>query len=333
MSPLVAFVQISIGKEEKQADLFVKSINDVGWINDLLIALGMDLTEVDFYAKVAKALIAFELEAVGKSRLANFIPKCYLGLCDTEEKRFFVVALEDLRKKGFIQFDFNNGVDLVYIKPMLTSMATLHAVSYVFATVKSVDWMQFFPNMNSQPQHLCHASVEKVINDGVNIYMKLDNPDKQARLETFASELLDAWAKLLANSSHKCLVHGDFWATNILRRPEDDSCMMLDFQLTSCGHPMAEIGVAMLYNPVISQAEGHRYELLEHYYNTFNKIVKELDVEKKVAPFWESFEEIRKEFDTEGYINALRFALPRSFLLDRYDFKQALCLFILSLNL
>ena len=282
--------------------------------------LGMHHTEVDFYTKVAKALTAFELEVVGKSRLANIIPKCYLGVHDTEEKRHFVVALEDLSKRGYVQYDFNNGVDLVYIKPMLTSMATLHAISYVFATVKSVDWMQFFPNMNNQPKHMCHTGVQKVINSGVNIYMRLDNPERQARLKTFASKLQDSWAKLLANSSHKCLIHGDFWATNTLRHPEDDSCMMLDFQLASSGHPMAEIGVAMLYNPVISQAKGHRYELLEHYYNTFNKIVKELDVDKKVAPFWESFEEIRKEFDTEGYINTLRYALPRSFIMERYDF-------------
>ena len=292
-------------------------------MNLLLQDMGLDATEIEFYVVVAKALQAFEMEVTGKSRLTKILPKCYLGHYETEgegKRRFFVVALEDLMKAGYTQYDFNNGLSLADVKPMVTSMATLHAVSYVYASVKSVDWSKAFPNMSDLPKNTYHPSVTKLVNEALTIYMKTDDPDKQARLETFSTKLEGDWARLVTGSKHKCIVHGDFWATNAMRSPDPSAptSTLLDFQVSSCGHPMYEIGVAILYNPDVEQVEGHRYELLEQYYNTFNEIVEELDVKKKVAPFWESFEEIKKDFDNEGYLSALRFALPRAFLQERY---------------
>ena len=311
---------------EETVNLFVKTITATPWGAKLLADLGADITEIDYYNRIHVALSSFERERSGSSRLQTVVPRCHLGHYEENEDRgrFFVLALEDLGQMGYTMFDFDKGMSHAETKTMLKSMAILHATSYVFANVKGVDWTEYYPTMSNLPQHIHHPSFQMLLNSSVTKYMRTGDVYRDEKLASTVDKFSSDIAKLVVGSEHKCLLHGDLWATNLMRDPDNSNCVMLDFQLVTCGDPMYEIGAAILLNTNIAELEGGRLDkLLRFYYKTFGEIVTDLDKEGSVKPYWESFLTLQDRFNTEGYLSALRFALINAHNMERFPGLKA----------
>ena len=299
-------------------DLFVKTPTSDPDLKQLLLDMKMDITEVDFYNVLFKKIKEFEIGQVGVSRLAEVMPKCYLAFYDTDgNDRTFVLALEDLVVQDYKMFNFNDGMNREEVKQMLDTVVILHAVSYVFANKKSVNWTSYFPTLSNMPKHIDNPVFKQLLNDSLSKYLKTGDAGKDKQLADFASKMEADLTELMADDRHKCLVHGDFWTTNIMYR-KDGRCKLIDFQFVTCGDPMFDIGLVLLFNSNIEEVKDHFDNLLRHYYMTFNSIAASLDRDGKVPMPWKSFDELKASFESEGYLSSLRFSLINSLLLDKY---------------
>ena len=301
--------------------LFVKTPPSDPMMRKLLLDMRMDVTEVDFYRKVLKRLQKFEVEQTGKSLLSEVIPKCYLGHYDQDVNNQgslgFVLALEDLVEQGFTMFDVNNGMNHQEIRQMLDAIAVLHAVSYTFATVNSISWPEYYPSMSKYSEHVNNPVMKSLLDETLNRYLKSDDADRDKRLAEFVSKMEEEMSKLLAKDSYKCLVHADFWTTNIMHG-KDGTCKLFDFQFATCGDPMFDVSLVLLFNSNIAEVKDDIGDLLRHYYMTFNRIVASLDRKGTVPLLWKSFDEIKANFEREGYLSALIFGLINCLLMDKY---------------
>ena len=113
-----------------------------------------------------------------------------------------------------------------------------------------------------------------------------------------AMERLMAWLPehMPADVDHAVIAHGDFRLDNLVFHPEQPRCVaLLDWELTTLGHPLADLGyVAMLYHVVLPRIGGlmgmdlsaagipTEQELAERYTERTGREVTDL-------PFFEAF--------------------------------------------
>ena len=310
-----------IGKSQDSEPLFVKTPPSDPVMRQRVLDQRMDATEVDFYCKVLNMLQKFEVEQMGKSLLSEVIPKCYLGYYDKDVSNpgslGFVLALEDLVEQGFTMFDVDKGMNHQEIRQMLDTIAVLHAVSYTFATVNSVSWPEYFPTMSKFSEHMRHPFMKSLLDETLNVHLRSDNANRGKRLANFVSGMGQGLAGLLAKDSYKCLVHADLWTTNIMHG-KDGACKLFDFQFATCGDPMFDVSLVLLFNSNITEVKDDIDDLLQHYFMTFNRIIASLDRKGTVPMLWKSFDALKANFEREGYLSALMFGLMNCLLLDKY---------------
>ena len=287
----------------------------------LLLDMRADVTEVDFYCKVLKEIKKFELNRAGKSYLSEVVPKCYLGYYDQDvsnrETVGFVLALEDLVRQGFTMLDIDKGMNLQEAREVLGSIAVLHAVSHTFATVNSIDWTKDFPTLSNPLEYINHPVLKKLADRCLHSCLKTGDTDKDRRLMTFSANMQHDLAVKRSKGTHKCLVHADFYLSNLMRQPSSGKCKLIDFQFVTYGDPMFDVGLVLLFNSNIESVKDSFPELLRHYYTIFNDIVTSLAPDESVLAPWKSFDELINSFETEGYLSALRYS-HLSMLVERF---------------
>ena len=198
---------------------------------------GIYLTEIRSYQEILPALIKYEIEQFGKSKLKKLIPKYFAGNHSVDKEdgihRFFLI-LEDLSDDYHLTFfNYSKEADVALHKQdvdfhikCLQSIAYFHAISYSYGKVNSKDYTEFNTMLH---QRLLNEKIEKVKSNLKLLKedmtkMKLDIKMNEAMTNLEKCNIMDILPKYLDLSNPMFLSHGDYWSGNVMMHNENKDC-------------------------------------------------------------------------------------------------------------
>ncbi|EFN82762.1 uncharacterized protein LOC105184837 [Harpegnathos saltator] len=268
--------------------------------------------EVAFYKHVWPALN--RLQSSGE-RVFGGVPKIYAARAD-------LIAMEDLRQRGFKMADRRKGLEVENLKLVLKALAGFHALSL---TLRESRPEEFAKLMN--PEHdqgiqevlfrrdnedwyrqyyrVAANNAIRMVSDALPSHMDSQREEIMTKLQAFLNEdvFFRTMSELVSTQGPlSVFCHGDCWTNNILFRDEPDSdteaVYLVDFQLTRVGSLALDLA-NLLYcctSGVVRRA--YMTQLLQHYHFHLMSSLRVLNPErppKDPSVMWELLnEEMRR---------------------------------------
>ncbi|XP_032675326.1 uncharacterized protein LOC116846066 isoform X2 [Odontomachus brunneus] len=270
--------------------------------------------EVAFYKHVWPALN--RLQSVGK-RVFGGVPKIYAARAD-------LIAMEDLRERGFEMADRRKGLEVENLRLVLKALAGFHALSL---TLKESRPEEFAKLMN--PEHdqgiqevlfrrdnedwyrqyyrVAANNAIRMVSDALPSHIEFRREEIMTKLQAFLNEdvFFRTMSELVSTQGPlSVFCHGDCWTNNILFRDEPSSDVeavyLVDFQLTRVGSLALDLA-NLLYcctSGVVRRA--YMTQLLQHYHSHLMSSLRVLNPErppKDPSVMWELINESRTNVD------------------------------------
>ncbi|KAH0956361.1 hypothetical protein HN011_009372 [Eciton burchellii] len=260
--------------------------------------------EVVFYKHVWPALNKLQLN--GK-KVFSGVPKIYAA-------RANLIAMEDLRVRGFKMADRRKGLEVENLKIVLKALAGFHALSITlresrpeeFAKLMNPEHDQgiqetlFRPDNEDWYRQYYRVAVNnaiKMVSETLPSHMNHKREEIIAKLQAFLNEevFFRTMSELVsAQGPLSVFCHGDCWTNNILFQDQPNSdteaVYLVDFQLTRVGSLALDLA-NLLYcctSGVVRQA--YMTELLQHYHSHLMSSLHVLNMEqplKNPSVMWE----------------------------------------------
>ncbi|XP_019892273.2 uncharacterized protein LOC109612572 [Musca domestica] len=158
-----------------------------------------------------------------------------------------LLILEDLRLRGFKNFNRHTGLDMIHTKAVLTKLAQFHAASAHYALEE-----EEFPAMYDQ----CFTAkrdlfqdhrlrIGKIFRENLNLYGGVEHLEEKMRI--FAETKSDPFQMKSERDPEEfnVLNHGDLWVNNIMFQYNDDGTLketyFIDFQMGRYGPPAQDL--------------------------------------------------------------------------------------------
>lgn len=179
--------------------------------------------ETTFYREVAPAFLKFQRDrGLTEEQMFSAFPKCYKTIFD-EEKKQFVIILDDLRPKGFRMWPKSEPSKIENARAIVRNLAKLHAVSFAmrdqcpeaFAKFETLNdlWPTYFDSGAFYNIYL--QNFERVMN-------MLDDP-KHKRIYELILKNIQGYFHSCSDASvpnkFRVVCHGDAWNNNIMLKP------------------------------------------------------------------------------------------------------------------
>jgi len=219
------------------------------------------------------------------------IPRAYATWDGDDGVHPPMIILEDLGDRARVLGDGSLSLNYQQLLSIAEAQADLHVWSM---TAKEKGWREkldkfedrlaMFKNFMSMMIGL----VEKAKQTYPEAYGSLDNEKLMA--------LFEPEVALKYNSTHKphmpdILVHGDFWANNMMFNTLPDGSMgndlavFIDWQMSFVGHPMTDFGRLFSMSCDSDLRENHLDDVIKHYYECLSKklgkdMPKELTIDR-----------------------------------------------------
>ncbi|XP_075145779.1 uncharacterized protein LOC142220487 isoform X2 [Haematobia irritans] len=158
-----------------------------------------------------------------------------------------LLILEDLRLKGFKNFNRHLGLDLLHTKAVLKKLAQFHAASAYY-----VDMEGPFPSLYDQ----CFSSAKDVFgghrqriasNFRQNLHLYGDVMHLEEKLRIYGENQIDPFHLKSEKNPYEfnVLNHGDLWVNNIMFQYHEDGSLketyFIDFQMGRYGSPAQDL--------------------------------------------------------------------------------------------
>ncbi|XP_001605555.2 uncharacterized protein LOC100121953 [Nasonia vitripennis] len=239
--------------------------------------------EVVFYTKVWPALM--ELQTEGKV-VFNGVAKIYIARDD-------LIAMEDLRAKGFKMADRRKGLQVDKLKHVLKALAGFHALSLtlkdlrpeVFARLsnpenakageavqetlfrmENVEWYR-------QYYRTATSNAFKMVSEGLPESLEPRRDEILGKFRDFLKEdtFFSTMCKLTAAQGPLTVVcHGDCWTNNFLFKekndPDSEAVCLVDFQLVRVGSLALDLAYIFYCCTSGELRKVYMTQLLQHYH-------------------------------------------------------------------
>ncbi|KAL4705983.1 hypothetical protein ACJJTC_004962 [Scirpophaga incertulas] len=268
-------VKLTKNREDKQLELFVK-------VNGPDVAVEF-LSVSEVYNK--ELFTGLTLSKLYEDLQEGYIPyeERYKFIKYYEESSTDFIIMENMKKKGFTIQNRLEVISLQYAELCIKQLAKFHALSYV---LKKKQPNYYGKAINTIKHPLKLDAVWDVFLDKM-ARSNLEHLDNIARtkLENSIPDLLKKYKYYLKNPDNiKCLCHGDFKASNILQKVEDDAVtevIPIDYQLIHSGCPVLDFLYFIFISTDRDFRRKHLEDLKNGYFNTVKKFLTffSIDVE------------------------------------------------------
>ncbi|XP_029671689.1 uncharacterized protein LOC115240591 [Formica exsecta] len=237
--------------------------------------------EVVFYKHVWPALNKLQSN---DRRVFSGVPKIYAARAD-------LIAMEDLRERGFNMVDRRKGLEMENLKYVLKALAGFHALSLTLKESKPEEFAKL-----TNPEHdegiretlfrqdnedwyrqyyrVAVNNAIKMVSEALPLHMDHRREEIMTKLHAFLNEdvFFRTMSELVSTQgSLSVFCHGDCWTNNILFQDEPSSdteaVYLVDFQLTRVGSLALDLA-NLLYcctSGVVRRA--YMTQLLQHYHS------------------------------------------------------------------
>lgn len=264
--------------------------------------------EIAVYSSVFPTLKTFQQEQ-GMKNVIEFFPKCYgarisLNPNSNAVDDDAILLLENLKLSGYQVVDRMKGFDLQTTELLLKDLAVFHAVPLALKQLNS----DLFKN--TILPHLPKNTVFDGISDNameaiINFILKTSTLDERSK--KYTDNIVKSMKYGLENyrnpqplrETYATINHSDYWVNNTMIKFENNNPIqnkMLDFQLIDYGSSANDIVFFLFSSVQMSVIETHYDNLLQIYYNTFIKTLKEMNC--NTTPF--TFKLLLEEIDTSA---------------------------------
>ncbi len=291
--------------DEKMLNLFIKTGAEMGQdeqLDTFVKNTSIDMLEVKAYKEDLVQLINFELEHLGTSKIAGFIPKIYA--CDFDEdnnERGLYLIMEDLTN-DYVQVDKSIGTSFEGMKVIIESIARFHAVSYCYGEKKGI----VFRGKEQKHPMIGFIALKDRIDkvDGFFPMVKEDlyNNEVGQNLLPYFDRLSNRWQSAMTKGfeeTNDCqfLSHGDLWVNNVMVRKDDAACKIFDWQfLCPSKGPYFDFVRAVAYGTKPDNATAWWNDLVNAYMDEMESTCMSLKVK---SPF--NRQEFERNLLAEGF--------------------------------
>lgn len=252
--------------------------------------------EADMYEKVIPAMKKFQSEKgikIDEKEDEGFwhVPKCYYTYSNIENEKA-VIIMEDLCEKQFIMWERLDLVDFEHASFMLKQLAKLHAVSFAMKDQQPEAFAPF--QKYTCPMKIMLEDDEKKFTDRVysNWYARavkcLENEDteEKALMAKLKGVVIDHYLHCVNTDKmeqYAVIGHGDCWIHNAMfthegndptKKPLD--IRIIDWQMSRYASPVLDLSYFLSICTDDKLRAEHYNELLEIYYESLCKYLKQL---------------------------------------------------------
>ncbi|XP_013107725.2 uncharacterized protein LOC106087281 [Stomoxys calcitrans] len=157
------------------------------------------------------------------------------------------LILEDLRLKGFKNFNRHLGLDVIHTQAVLKKLAQFHAASALYVDVEGP-----FPSLYDQCLTAAkdvfgghRRRIGKIFRDNLRLYGDLQHLEE--KLRHYAENQFDPFQLRSEKNPYEfnVLNHGDLWVNNIMFQYNDDGSLketyFIDYQMGRYGSPAQDL--------------------------------------------------------------------------------------------
>jgi len=205
------------------------------------------------------------------------IPRAYATWIGDDGVHPPMILLEDLGDRARVLGDGSLSLNYQQLLSIAEAQANLHAWSL---TGEEKGWKE---KLDKFEDRLALFKSFMAMMIGMVEKAKQTFPEEFGKLDsTKLMALFEPEAMLKYHTSHRpymqdILVHGDFWANNIMftKLPDgsmgDDVAVFIDWQLSFVGHPMTDFGRVFSMSCDSDIREAHLDAVIKHYYACLSK--------------------------------------------------------------
>ncbi|XP_046972779.1 uncharacterized protein LOC124539431 [Vanessa cardui] len=257
--------------------------------------------EINFYKRVLPTLLKFQSKKNVPDPFTNYT-KLFFAETDGING---VLCLEDAGLENFGSAVRQEGIDLDHCKVTFKALAKYHALSFAlkdqdpetFNRLSDAIFETYYDprlwNWYRKFWHrICGIAIDAVEKEYPNsIY--------EEKIREFAvPEKYEDMIRAVRDKTNGVISHGDCWTNNFLYKYEDGGpidAKLIDFQLTRCASPVLDISFVIAACTEQELRSKHYDELLEYYYETLSKHIRELGSDPNKLYSRETFmEEVKK---------------------------------------
>ncbi|KAF3421815.1 hypothetical protein E2986_08678 [Frieseomelitta varia] len=221
--------------------------------------------EVAFYTHVWPALN--ELQTNGR--------EVFSGVAKIYTARIDLIAMEDLRERGFKMADRRKGLQLEHLKRALKALAGFHAlnpssgqgIQEVLFRTENEDWYR-------QYYQVAAKNAIRMVSDGLPTHMEFKRIEIMEKLRSFLND--DVFFRTMSEITAMqgpltVFCHGDCWTNNILFKddlvlPNEEVVYLVDFQLSRVGSLALDLANLLYCCANGEIRRTHMTQLLQHYH-------------------------------------------------------------------
>ncbi|XP_061395691.1 uncharacterized protein LOC133331309 [Musca vetustissima] len=158
-----------------------------------------------------------------------------------------LLILEDLRLKGFKNFNRHTGLDMIHTKAVLRKLAQFHAASAHYA-LEEEEFPAMYDQCFTAKKDLFHdhrLRIGKIFRENLHLYGGMEYLED--KLKNYAELKCDPFQMKSERdpAEFNVLNHGDLWVNNIMFQYNDDGSLketyFIDFQMGRYGSPAQDL--------------------------------------------------------------------------------------------
>jgi thiamine kinase-like enzyme len=264
------------------------------------------LNEIYVYDTLFPSFMKFQQERGVKDPFDK-VPKCY-GTFTTENME--VIALENLKKNGYILWDRKKPLTRAHIDMVVKEYGKYHVISIAMKTQQPDTFKQLEQGIVDTFTKFLESTgmVSAFANIVDEVYDLLkDDLDGtiMSKWKNFKHTIGPFFKKITQGTEGlQVIVHGDCWSNNFMYQQTNDvptRVAILDWQLASVTSPILDLSY-FLFATLSKEDMDDLDVILKNYHNTFINYVRNLGIDSEHLYPFEQFLEDWKKYSKYGII-------------------------------
>ncbi|XP_066595588.1 uncharacterized protein [Prorops nasuta] len=260
--------------------------------------------EVVFYTQVWPAL----------NKLQENREKVFTGVAKIYAARDDLIAMEDLRVKGFTMADRRKGLQYENVMQVLKTLAGFHALSITLRDTRPVEYTKMtdprsgirevlFRRENAewyrQYYRTAFDNATKMVSEALPKHLECRRKEVMDKLQAFLNDdvFFCTMSEITAEQGPlSVFCHGDCWTNNILFGPVNtEAVYLVDFQLTRVGSLALDLANLLYCCTHGEVRRAHMTQFLRHYHKHLMSSLHTLNPEQPHRDSTAMWELLNKE--------------------------------------